>query len=250
MQKKLPLIHQAIADNDLSAFEALLDRADLEERDPLGFTPRELSVLLGRRDCATRLGQDWHAPFEGTEHYLPCMCFRSYEDLEEGTRLAPLWMQYTPLGKDARTLGERYREAVFSGFATPSEVLWVDPTVGYGRFAQSSIPEGAYIGNYSGVFRKGDAKATDCNSYCFEYPCRFYRRELFMVDSQDWGNETRFMNHSDSPNIRYDYALDRGLLHLLFFATRPIAEGEQMTIDYGPDFWRNRRKVSLESLSC
>ena len=44
------------------------------------------------------------------------------------------------------------------------------------------------------------------------------------------GSDLRFMNHSDSPNISWD---ENNLI-----ALRKIAEGEELTIDYGWDSYR------------
>jgi uncharacterized protein len=44
-------------------------------------------------------------------------------------------------------------------------------------------------------------------------------------------------NHSEHPNLEYDQD-DDGVV--TFFAARRIARGEELTISYGPEWWRTR----------
>ena len=62
------------------------------------------------------------------------------------------------------------------------------------------------------------------------------------VDAQDGGNETRFVNHSDTPNAEPVTQLDRGILHIFFRTTRAVVYGEELTINYGKDYWQRRTK--------
>lgn len=50
------------------------------------------------------------------------------------------------------------------------------------------------------------------------------------IDASRGGNETAFINHSCAPNCFS--RVSRG--HLLFFALREIAPGEELTLDYTP----------------
>lgn len=43
-------------------------------------------------------------------------------------------------------------------------------------------------------------------------------------------DDARFLNHSEQPNLRSDYASDR---YGVDFAGRNIAAGEELTVDYG-----------------
>lgn len=45
--------------------------------------------------------------------------------------------------------------------------------------------------------------------------------------------------HSDEPNMEYAY--NKKNKQMVFMATRPIKMGEELTIDYGEDFWLQRR---------
>lgn len=85
---------------------------------------------------------------------------------------------------------------------------------GRGLFAAESIRKGQYIGTYRG-------KATT----------RDGMHVLWLTDEDGnyFGrrgtNALRYLNHADSPNAEFsDYEL---------YAMRDIAEGEEITIDYG-----------------
>jgi SET domain-containing protein len=60
--------------------------------------------------------------------------------------------------------------------------------------------------------------------------------EIFTVDANNKGNVARFLNHSCDPNLQ-NYQVwiehqDKRLPRIAFFATRDIADGEELTFDY------------------
>ena len=73
-------------------------------------------------------------------------------------------------------------------------------------------------------------------------PTKFWSLQYFVMDAQNAGNELRFANHSDTPNIRPFCLIDRGLVHIGFFALRQIEVGEELTFDYGRAYWKYRKK--------
>ena len=52
------------------------------------------------------------------------------------------------------------------------------------------------------------------------------------IDARDKGNRSRFMNHSCAPNCCTEKWIVGGEVRIGFFATRDIAKGEELTIDY------------------
>lgn len=115
----------------------------------------------------------------------------------------------------------------------------VSPLVGWGVYAQENIPAYAYIGEYTGVVRRRDRRKRLDNNFIFGYTLGSKETPL-VIDAQKYGNFTRFINHSDSPNIVSRSMIIDGVSRLLFFAPKPIAKGVQLTYDYGPYYWRKR----------
>jgi SET domain-containing protein len=63
------------------------------------------------------------------------------------------------------------------------------------------------------------------------------------VDALQEGNVTRFINHSNVPNLEPRCFVERGLLHQVFMARQKISKGTQLTFDYGNDYWIRRQKI-------
>ncbi len=123
-------------------------------------------------------------------------------------------------------------------------IAWVSSYVGLGVFARKEIPYLTYISEYTGVVRKRKRKDS-CNPYAFRYVTG-PKETPFVIDASHKGNFTRFLNHSDEPNLtsRWMIAQD-GITHIIFFANRFISKGEQLTYDYGPYYWRRRFMPAL-----
>ncbi len=51
--------------------------------------------------------------------------------------------------------------------------------------------------------------------------------------------------HSDEPNV--DYAYNKRQRHMFFIANKPIQAHEELTIDYGKDYWLERSNLDLMS---
>ncbi|TFJ84998.1 hypothetical protein NSK_003422 [Nannochloropsis salina CCMP1776] len=64
------------------------------------------------------------------------------------------------------------------------------------------------------------------------------------VDSALYGNEVRMINHFHQigpvPNVKFVTAYIAELPHILVVVLRPIAEGAEILIDYGADYWCGR----------
>lgn len=100
---------------------------------------------------------------------------------------------------------------------------------GRGLFARVDIPEGTAIVEYTGPripYKEGVTLAEDGNVYVFQ----LNRRE-FIDGSVAW-NLARYANHSCAPNAR-SIGIDGGIW---LCARRAIAQGEEITYDYGYSF--------------
>lgn len=123
----------------------------------------------------------------------------------------------------------------FANFQKPPaiSIRYIDETVGYGLFAEETLPMGTIIGEYTGTI-----KLKSEGSYIFGYGL-FNATEHYVLDGSS-GNYTRFVNHSNRPNLLVYDAFYNGIHHTVFETARPIAFGEQLLINYGPRYWEGR----------
>jgi SET domain-containing protein len=61
-----------------------------------------------------------------------------------------------------------------------------------------------------------------------------------VIDAEEKGNFTRFINHSDEPNLTSRWIVVDGIYHVILFANQLIPKGTQLTYDYGPNYWSQR----------
>ncbi len=174
--------------------------------------------------------------------YSPWQRFTSEAFFNEVIGNCP-WILQTRWGEELRLLGLKYRAEIQEGRVANLSIQWINKKIGYGVFAQQLLPPSFYIGEYTGRVRRLSRLHPDHNGYCFHYPTRFFSWKYFVIDALHEGNELRFINHSRSPNLTPAWALDRGLLHLLLFTTRTVAKGEELTFDYGEDYWLRRKEM-------
>lgn len=267
LEFRLTPLHLAVIDGDEAAVESLKVNAELlESREACGFTPLELAQLLGKRRCQQLLGgvmpssvkiQDKGADqvvsltveeFEKTFNlvYRPFLVFESYTQLVEVIRSCPYLLRSQRLAKENYEWGRLYSKELATGTIADVSIRWINESMGYGVFAEADIPEGSFIGEYTGVVRRLYRRYPNPNAYCFRYPTRLWSLKYFAIDALHESNVLRFINHSDRPNLLPLCAVDRRLLHQLLFANRLIPKGQQLTFDYGPDYWVRRQKLLLD----
>ena len=145
--------------------------------------------------------------------------------------------------RDLFDMGDVSRQCIRHQEIADIDIAWVDDAVGYGVFARKPLEPETFIGEYTGTVRCIDKKAPDLNAYCARYPTKLFSKGYFVIDASNIGNEMRFVNHNDTPNLSAVYICDRNVLHLSFVAKEVIYPGDELTIDYGKDFWRKRTKV-------
>lgn len=238
------------------------------ELDKNGFTPLELSKLLGQKNCEKILLDtepvQIRVQLEGQKHssgmdlnefenlfnitYRSFLTFSSYDLLQEVINNCPYLLKYGWLS-DENEKDLSYKGELFTGYFAPVYIKWIDSILEYGLFAATDLPQGTLVGEYTGCVRRLYRTHSDANVYCFHYPTRFCSFKYFAVDAMLQGNYSRFINHSSTPNLQPRWLLDRGLLHLVFIANRQIAKGTELTFDYGPDYWIRRKKITGENAS-
>jgi uncharacterized protein len=139
-------------------------------------------------------------------------------------------------------LGALYRTQIRSAHTPPLTIDWIDGTLGFGLFTTSPLHDEAFIGLYAGEVRRRPLFTLRDTRYSFRYPTLSYLGPHYLIDALIAGNHTRFINHSDRPNVEASSAYCDGLLHIVLRTIRPVPAGSQLLMDYGPIYWRHRRK--------
>lgn len=134
----------------------------------------------------------------------------------------------------------QFQREISKGYFSDVTIQWLDEVLGYGLFTNRNLKKGEYVGEDIGVVHQLYRFRPHFNEYCLRYPKAFWSLSLFMIDAKFRGNEMRFANHSFEPNLVIKVAVDRGLLHILFFANQDIPKGTQLCYDYGEDYWAYR----------
>ncbi len=98
---------------------------------------------------------------------------------------------------------------------------------GLGLFAGEAIPEGMLIIEYVGERISGEEANRRGGKYLFEID------ETVTIDGKDRGNLARYVNHSCNPNAESVIIKKRVYIQSI----RPIKAGEEITYDYGPEYF-------------
>ena len=146
---------------------------------------------------------------------------------------------------------------------------------GLGAFATASFPEGSLVTHYEGVMlNRLQALQLQNSEYLFELrPQRAGVSDGLYVDGANSAHHSRLINHDEHGNLMpvvgvshehetttvwrwrgpvvklsrktapqaQPLATEGGLSERIeFYAARPIAAGDELTFDYGEDFWAAR----------
>ncbi len=142
----------------------------------------------------------------------------------------------------AAAYGKLFQHKIDASYLPKASVRFLGENIGHGLFTEEDIPEGAYVGEYTGIVRRDDMRRyfEPLNNYCFKYPVLDSLGRDHVIDATQ-GHLTRFINHSPNPNLKPVYALYNGFYHLIFLANQPIKKGSQLTYDYGQNYWCVRK---------
>jgi SET domain-containing protein len=135
-------------------------------------------------------------------------------------------------------MGVYYDQEIQNGIHPRMTVRWIDEEIGFGLFAAERILPCLYVGEYTGLIQERKTKHIKESNYCVRYTAWPMGKRQYVIDAQNMGNFTRFINHSDSPNISLVCAYWRGLPRLIFISLQEIPKGAQLTFDYGKTFWK------------
>ncbi|XP_067056627.1 histone-lysine N-methyltransferase EHMT2-like isoform X1 [Acropora muricata] len=118
---------------------------------------------------------------------------------------------------------------------------------GWGVRSLAEIPEGSFLCEYTGeLIPDSEADDRDDDSYLFDLDCKESTNELFCIDAKEYGNISRFINHSCEPNIFplrvFINHRDIRFPRIAFFATKSINLHEEICFNYGDRFWSVKKK--------
>uniref|UniRef100_A0A453PDG4 Uncharacterized protein n=1 Tax=Aegilops tauschii subsp. strangulata TaxID=200361 RepID=A0A453PDG4_AEGTS len=121
---------------------------------------------------------------------------------------------------------------------------------GWAVRATEPIPQGTFVCEYVGevvkddeTMRNAESESKSGCSYLLDIASHIDRERVktlgttaYMIDATRYGNVSRFINHSCSPNLSVRLVLveskDCQLAHVGLFATQDIVVGEELSFDY------------------
>lgn len=246
--------HRALLRDDVLWLAQLLEgETSLSQLvDPRGFTLEELAGQLGSYRCwrllvSQRSGAFPHFTILRPSHrqrermdsdrllQLMGVCYSSqlrFSSWEAREQLFGAIPSFDELKVGGLVEGAPPQEELY----TNNTIIWLGEPLGFGLMNNRPIPQGGYIGEYTGLLRSTMSYVPLEGRYSAHYPTQPGHRD-YAIDARFWGNEMRYVNHSWQPNLVPIWHYDRGLLRLYYVAERSIARGEQLTINYGSGFW-------------
>jgi len=101
------------------------------------------------------------------------------------------------------------------------------PGLGRGLFALHDIQKGEFIIEYTGRRISTAYADTLKTRYLFEID------QTWTIDGSETSNVARYINHACNPNSECE--VEDGQIYI--YATRNIKKGEEITIDYGDEYF-------------
>ena len=140
-----------------------------------------------------------------------------------------------------------FADKIEQGFVAPVAIKLVNPSVGYGVFAKIDIPQGAFIGEFTGEFKRLEESLTSVY-----YVTSFLVDTLdnYVVDASCFGNEMRFINDGkEHSNCCGWNVLGSDLMnHVVIVAEKHISSGQQLTMPYHNDYWLAHEQHTFQNL--
>jgi hypothetical protein len=174
--------------------------------------------------------------------YMPFLYFERVKDLKSVIYLCKKAKKKEKIGEKEIWFGTYYENEIVNGYIPNVFIKWIDYHKGYGLFALSNLKKDSFIGVYTGHVRKHKKRLDRKNGYCFEYQTLFSKKTPFTIDAKYGGNYTRFINHSFNPNLSLFLAYCKNIMHIILVTNRDIEKEEELTYDYGENYWKKREK--------
>lgn len=253
-------------DQSLLHLAVLFNRIDLAEqlyahdphlklrRNRIGLTPLDLARFLPRKEIVSLLQKVPAFNFCNVPNVkiqdpvyfnslhnltlLPQPIFKSEKVFTEVLKLAARAKQEDEIPPDRIWMGIYFSNEIQTEIYPKISIRFIDEEVGFGAFAEQRILPCTFVGEYTGIIQRKKKKELEENVHCVRYTIWGRGKDKFVINAEEAGNFTRFINHSAKPNLTLLSVYLRGLPRMIFVSLREISTGEQLTFDYGPIFWR------------
>jgi hypothetical protein len=257
------LLHLAVLSNqiDIASSLSLIYPHLKLRRNTFGLTPLELSELLPRKEIASLLGRaplpsfldqpnvTIHDPekfqLSETLEFLAQPLFETEAILDEILRRAKKAKMEDAIPPERIWMGVYYDNEIHKGVHPKVSIRHIDDEVGFGVFADQRIPSCTLAGEYTGALKERNKNELKDKKYCVRYTVWEMGKRQFIIDAENKGNFTRFINHSAKPNLGLQSVYWRGLPRMIFVALKEIPEGAQLTFDYGTFFWKDCKQTPV-----
>ena len=101
---------------------------------------------------------------------------------------------------------------------------------GLGLFTNIALKKDDLVIEYTGEKISTAVADSRGGQYLFEL------NDKWTIDGRGRENEARYINHSCSPNCYPE--IDEGEKHIFIYAKKAIKPGEELTYNYGKEFWK------------
>lgn len=238
------LLHLAVLDNRINIIQLLKNESILKSRrDQFGLSPIDLAKLLDRKEMIPLLDDLVRTipemPSLENFEYLSHPVFENSLGLEEVIEWVAKAKQEDNIPSEKIWMGIYFDKEIRNGLHAQVQIQKINDEIGFGVFATKKIAPCSFVGEYTGVIQKRSPKQLKNKDYVLRYPI-WEGKKNYCIDAEFRGNFTRFINHSSNPNLGVQSVYWRGIPRMIFIAMKEIQEGNQLTFDYGPLFWKNK----------
>ncbi len=247
-------LHLAVLDNRLDVVCQLKKDPSLKfRRDAFGVSPFEIAQFLDRKEAILMLEPLFQpATFpnlpqlDGFE-YLTHPIFETKEALEKTLSMTKGAKQEDKIPAEKIWMGSYFDKEIRKGMHPPVSIRAVNSEIGCGVFADKKIPPCTFVGEYTGIIQERKPKLLIDKRHCLRYTI-WEGKKNFTIDAEKKGNFTRFINHSNKPNLGLQSVYWHGIPRMIFIALKEIREEGQLTFDYGPLFWKHTTEKPVDVL--
>jgi len=248
--RKNPL-HLAIVQKKYQEVALLKNQSDLfDQKDIFNLSTSDLLVHMGfsvkksvvpvekQGEIIAKTAEDYYNIFG--VRYVSHLEFCDHKALKWVLKSCKKALQKKIIVTQQKWLGAFYHKEIEEGTIPNLIIRWIDSYIGYGVFAKSDLAPKTFIGEYSGLLRKRKKRVDQKNSYTFEYLIGETLDTPFTIDAKDQGNHCRFVNHDFEGNCDPMLIYQNGIMRVIVYTNRLVKKGEQITYDYGSEYWMKR----------